>query len=274
MMKKIITMLLICSTALLVGCAKDNKTIQEDGYLESVATDTDTTVTDATSVDDPTTAEQVDTEDATTVASNEDEDTTDSVSSGHATTENRRDDDSDSPSKPTSTTEAPSAPSDPQPTEPDKPNHTHNWEPVYATRMVQQYADDGTTNDYSKPITEEKPIYEDRPVYEESPIYETHLFNNGVDVTVAIRNYNAAHGTNYVYEDCYSNSDLNAYLISLGANSNRVYSDQVQVGTERVQVGTERVQVGTETVTVGYEQLGKKEERYISGYRCSCGKTK
>ena len=274
MMKKILTMLLICSTALLVGCSKDNKTIQEDEYLESVATDTDTTVTDATSVDDPTTAGQVDTEDATTVASNEDEDTTDSVSSGHTTTENRRDDDSDSPSKPTSTTEAPSAPSDPQPTEPDKPSHTHNWEPVYATRMVQQYADDGTTNDYSKPITEEKPIYEDRPVYEESPIYETHLFNNGVDVTVAVRNYNAAHGTNYKYSDSAVVDDLFNYLYNLGATANRTYSDQVQVGTERVQVGTERVQVGTETVTVGYEQLGKKEERYISGYRCSCGKTK
>ena len=67
-------------------------------------------------------------------------------------------------------------------------------------------------------------------------------------------------------------NELFFVYISLGANSNRVYSDQVQVGTERVQVGTERVQVGTETVTVGYEQLGKKEERYISGYRCSCGK--
>ncbi len=270
MRKKIILSLTFCLAISLAccGCAKS----KNQSYDSNLSTLTDTLFgyNDA----EDTTAEQVDTEDATTVASNEDVDTTDSVSSGHATTENRRDDDSDSPSKPTSTTEAPSAPSDPQPTEPDKPNHTHNWEPVYATRMVQQYADDGTTNDYSKPITEEKPIYEDRPVYEESPIWESHLFNNGVDVTVAVRNYNAAHGTNYVYTDCYTNSDLNAYLISLGANSSRVYNEYVQVGTERVQVGTERVQVGTETVTVGYEQLGKKEEKYISGYRCSCGATK
>ena len=140
--------------------------------------------------------------------------------------------------------------------------------------MVQQYADDGTTNDYSKPITEERPIYEDRPVYEESPIYETHLFNNGVDVTVAVRNYNAANGTNYTYSHRSIIPELNNYLSGLGATSGRTYSDQVQVGTERVQVGTERVQTGTETVTVGYEQLGKKEEKYISGYRCSCGATK
>lgn len=268
MNKSLRTVIVAVSTLMilsLTGCAKSNESIStaKVGILDEVVS-TDT--------------EDTDTKDATTVASNEDEDTTDSVSSGHTTTtESHRDDGSDTPSNPRTTettTEAPSAPSDPQPTEPDKPNHTHNWEPVYATRMVQQYADDGTTNDYSKPITEEKPIYEDRPVYEESPIYETHLFNNGVDCTVAVRNYNAANGTNYVYGDRVINSDLNAYLISLGANSNRTYSDQVQVGTERVQVGTGRVQVGTETVTVGYEQLGKKEERYISGYRCSCGKTK
>lgn len=221
-----------------------------------------------------TTAEQTDTEDATTVASNENKaDTTEGTTSGQSTTESRRDND-ENPSNPGSTTEEPSAPSDPQPTEPDKPNHSHNWEPVYATRMVQQYADDGTTNDYSKPITEERPVYEDRPVYEETPVYETHIFNNGVDCTVAVRNYNAAHGTNYKYSDSAVVDDLFFYLYNLGATSNRTYSDQVQVGTERVQVGTERVQVGTETVTVGYEQLGKKEEKYISGYRCSCGATK
>lgn len=269
MRKSLKTVIVAVSTLMilnLTGCAESNKpiTTAETGIHEEVVS-SDT--------------EDTDTEDATTVTSTtEDEDTSDTISSGHTTTtESHRDDGSDTPSNPRTTettTEAPSAPSDPQPTEPDKPSHTHNWEPVYATRMVQQYADDGTTNDYSKPITEERPIYEDRPVYEESPIYETHLFNNGVDVTVAIRNYNAAHGTNYREEDRYSNSDFNAYLISLGATSNRVYSDQVQVGTERVQVGTERVQVGTETVTVGYKQLGKKEERYISGYRCSCGKTK
>ena len=264
MNKSLRTVIVAVSTLMilsLTGCAKSNESIStaKVGILDEVVS-TDT--------------EDTDTKDATTVASNEDEDTTDSVSSGHTTTENRRDDDSDGPSKPTSTTEEPSAPSDPQPTEPDKPNHTHNWEPVYSTRMVQQYADDGTTNDYSKPITEEKPIYEDRPVYEESPIYETHLFNNGVDVTVAVRNYNAAHGTNYIYADLETVDDLFNYLVSLGATGNRTYSQQVQVGTERVQVGTERVQVGTETVTVGYEQLGKKEEKYISGYKCSCGKTK
>lgn len=271
MRKKIILSLTFCLTISLAccGCAKS----KNQSYDSNLSTLTDTLFgyNDA----EDTTAEHADTEDATTVASNkDDEDTTEGTASGQSTTENRRDDDSDSPSKPTSTTEAPSAPSDPQPTEPDKPNHTHNWEPVYATRMVQQYADDGTTNDYSKPITEEKPIYEDRPVYEESPIYETHLFNNGVDVTIAMRNYNAQNGTNYRYEDRYSNMDINIYLNNLGATSGRVYSDQVQVGTERVQVGTERVQTGTETVTVGYEQLGKKEEKYISGYRCSCGKTK
>lgn len=261
-------MILLCSSLLCFGCSKNNEQAKDES---TIASEQDaSTVTDATTVDDPTTAEQVDTEEATNT---EDEDTTEGTASGQ-TTENHRDDDSDSPSKPTSTTEEPSAPSDPQPTEPDKPNHTHNWEPVYATRMVQQYADDGTTNDYSKPITEERPIYEDRPVYEESPIYETHAFNNGVDVTVAVRNYNAAHGTNYEYGDRYTIPEYNQYFIDLGATSTRVYSDQVQVGTERVQVGTERVQVGTETVTVGYEQLGKKEEKYISGYRCSCGKTK
>ena len=253
-------MILWCSSLLCFGCSKSQKQVKDES---TIASEQDaSTVTDATSVDDPTTAEQVDTEDATTVASNkDDEDTTEGTASGQSTTENRRDDDSDSPSKPTSTTEAPSAPSDPQPTEPDKPSHSHNWEPVYATRMVQQYADDGTTNDYSKPITEEK------PVYEESPVYETHAFNNGVDVTVAVRNYNAEHGTNYIYADLETVDDLFYYLRNLGATGSRVYSQQVQVGTERVQVGTE-------TVTVGYEQLGKKEEKYISGYRCSCGATK
>lgn len=261
MRKSLKTVIVAVSTLMilnLTGCAESNKpiTTAETGIHEEVVS-SDT--------------EDTDTEDATTVTSTtEDEDTSDTISSGHTTTtESHRDDGSDTPSNPRTTettTEEPSAPSE--------PGHSHNWEPVYSTRMVQQYADDGTTNDYSKPITEEKPIYEDRPVYEESPIYETHAFNNGVDVTVAIRNYNAAHGTNFEYGDRCLNMDLNIYLNNLGATSGRVYSDQVQVGTERVQVGTERVQTGTETVTVGYEQLGKKEEKYISGYICSCGKTK
>lgn len=59
--------------------------------------------------------------------------------------------------------------------------HTHKWERVYGTRMEQQYAEDGTTNDYSKPIYENKWVEG-----------ETHMF----DYAITPEMWNAKYGAN------------------------------------------------------------------------------
>lgn len=59
--------------------------------------------------------------------------------------------------------------------------HTHKWERVYGTRMEQQYAEDGTTNDYSKPIYENKWVEG-----------ETHTF----DYAITPEMWNAKYGAN------------------------------------------------------------------------------
>lgn len=80
-------------------------------------------------------------------------------------------------------------------------------------------------------------------VYEDQPIYEERWFNNGVDIDQATANYNAAHGTNYVYGDRYIIDDFNTYLNNCGATSGREYNDYVQTGTKRVKTGTKKVKV-------------------------------
>jgi hypothetical protein len=139
--------------------------------------------------------------------------------------------------------------------------HTHSWTAVYATKTVQQYASDGTTNDYNNPI------YETRDVYEDYPVYETHWFNGSVDTTVATANYNASHGTNLIYSDRYSDMDFNIYLNDLGAVNCSDYTKQVQTGTQNLKTGTEKV-------CIGYKQLGTTTEKYVDHYECSCGATK
>jgi hypothetical protein len=140
-------------------------------------------------------------------------------------------------------------------------NHTHKWTTYTKTEKVQQYADDGTTNDYSKPI------YEIEYEYKDFPVYEVHRFNGDVDVTVATANYNASHGTSYIYSDreIIGNEDFDDYLCSLGATN---YSDY----TKQVIVGTQSLQVGEKKVCVGYEQLGKKKEK-VTYKECSVCKT-
>lgn len=80
-------------------------------------------------------------------------------------------------------------------------------------------------------------------VYEDQPIYDERWFNNGVDIDKATADYNATHGTNYIYGDRYLIDDFNTYLNNCGATSGREYSEWVQVGTEKVKTGTKKVKV-------------------------------
>ena len=160
-------------------------------------------------------------------------------------------------------------------------NHTHTWvdEPVYETQDVYE-----TRDKYEdQPVYETRDKYEDQPVYEtrdkyetqdvyetrdvydEQPIYEQHWFNNGVDTTEAMNNYNASHGTNYTDGDRYTVEEVNNYLNNCGATSGRDYTQTIQVGTERVKVGTEKVKTGTKKVKVGTEKVKTGTKRVKVG---------
>lgn len=86
-------------------------------------------------------------------------------------------------------------------------------------------------------------VIKTRDKYEEQPVYEQHWFNNGVDITAATADFNAAHGTNYVSGDRCLLEDLDQYLTDCGATSGREYTQTIQVGTKKVKVGTEKVKV-------------------------------
>ena len=119
--------------------------------------------------------------------------------------------------------------------------HTHKWERVYGTRKEQQYAEDGTTNDYSKPIYENKWIEGETHTFDYAitpemwnakyganctdklKIYETHRATNQyvtqtvhdlfpehyptvgalamLDVYILIDKYNAMNGTSWTWAD-------------------------------------------------------------------------
>ena len=160
-------------------------------------------------------------------------------------------------------------------------NHTHTWidEPVYETRdkyeeqPVYETRDKYETQDVyetrdkyeTQDVYETRDKYETQDVYEDQPIYDEHWFNNGVDITAATADFNAAHGTNYVSGDRCLIDELNEYLASLGATSGREYSDWVQVGTEKVKTGTKKVKVGTERVKTGTKKVKVGTERVKTG---------
>jgi hypothetical protein len=276
-MKRTITIITIIAlfSMVLTGCG-DNKT---NTTSSDTATMTDATETDA-NAESETNENTIEADQDIASETNENEDISESdtlLANGETSTENNSSDKS-------STTQATSTPTaTPKPTTTSTPvdtsqvtteapkssttstpaatTHTHSWTAVYATKTVQQYASDGTTNDYNKPI------YETRDVYEDYPVYETHWFNGSVDTTVATANYNANHGTNLIYSDRYSDMDFNIYLNDLGAVNCSDYTKQVQTGTQSLKTGTVQV-------CVGYKQLGTTTEKYVDHYECSCGATK
>lgn len=160
-------------------------------------------------------------------------------------------------------------------------NHTHTWvdtpvyetrdkyeeQPVYETRDKYETQDVYETRDKyeTQDVYEEQPVYETRDLYTEKPVYEERWFNNGVDIDQATADYNAAHGTNYIYGDRYLIDDFNTYLNNCGATSGREYNDFVQTGTEKVKTGTEKVKVGTKKVKVGTKKVKVGTERVKTG---------
>ena len=153
-------------------------------------------------------------------------------------------------------------------------NHTHTWidEPVYETRDKYEEQPVYETRDKyeTQDVYETRDKYETQDVYEDQPIYDEHWFNNGVDITAATADFNAAHGTNYVSGDRCLIDELNEYLASLGATSGREYSDWVQVGTEKVKTGTKKVKVGTERVKTGTKKVKVGTERVQIGTKRTC----
>ena len=109
-------------------------------------------------------------------------------------------------------------------------------------------SDDNTGNDNDKKNNKKK---DDRDKHEhtwvaltyETPIYEQHEFNQGVDVTQAIRDFNTMNGTDifYTMTDVRQNKDgIRTYLVNLGVDidGNFISKDVI---------------VGYDTVTYGYE---------------------
>lgn len=146
-----------------------------------------------------------------------------------------------------------------------EPVHEHSWTPTYGTTTVQQYASDGTTNDYNKPIYGTQQVEHTREV----PVYETHQVDvNGNDITAAWENGGRTEWRN---SGCWNdyNDDLGNRSAwqswKYGTNSTR--GTQVQVGT------TTETYYETETVITGYEQLGTTSKKTITGYTCSCGES-
>ena len=142
-------------------------------------------------------------------------------------------------------------------------NHTHTWvdEPVYEEQPVYETRDKYETQD----VYETRDKYETQDVYEDQPIYDERWFNNGVDIDKATADYNATHGTNYIYGDRYLIDDFNTYLNNCGATSGREYSEWVQVGTEKVKTGTKKVKVGTEKVKTGTKKVKVGTEKVKTG---------
>lgn len=144
-------------------------------------------------------------------------------------------------------------------------SHNHSYSPTYGTTNVQQYASDGTTNDYNKPIYGTQQVEKTREV----PVYETHQVDvNGNDITAAWNNGGREEWRNSGcwndYNDDYNNMcDWQTW--KYGTLSRR--KAQVQVGT------TTETYYETEEIITGYEQLGTISKKTITGYTCSCGKS-
>ena len=150
-------------------------------------------------------------------------------------------------------------------TEAPEPTHSHSYSPTYGTTNVQQYASDGTTNDYNKPIYGTQQVEKTREV----PVYETHMIDiNDNDATANWNNYGRAEwqssGNWNDYTSDYQNMK-NWLLATIGSSA--MAKQDVQVGT------TTETYYETEEVVTGYEQLGKISKKTITGYTCSCGKS-
>lgn len=263
-MKKTITIITIIAlfSIALTGC-KDNNT---NTTSSDTATMTDATETDA-NAESETNENTIEADQDIASETNENEDISESdtlSANGEASTENNSSDKSSTTQAATTSTPAATSQTTAETSKssttstPAATTHTHSWTPVYATMEVDQLASDGTNNDYSKPIYE--------TITYETEAYEMHLFNGEVDVTAATANYNASHGTNYVYGDSVipGNDDFNDYLCSLGAIYGSTHTKQVCVGTKTV----------SEQQCVGYEKLPTRTEKYVDHYECSCGAIK
>ena len=146
-----------------------------------------------------------------------------------------------------------------------EPTHSHSYSPTYGTTNVQQYASDGTTNDYNKPIYGTQQVEKTREV----PVYETHMIDiNGNDATANWENYGRAEwqssGNWNDYASDYQN--MKTWLLAT-IGSSAMSKQDVQVGT------TTETYYETEEVVTGYEQLGTISKKTITGYTCSCGKS-
>ena len=148
--------------------------------------------------------------------------------------------------------------------------HEHKWEPVYGTVPVEvrvpQYASDGTTNDYNRPIY--KGVWKTREV----PVYEKHMFDiNGRDATKAWESGGRADWKDSGNWDNYisDTQNLRDWLrATIGSGS--TYSQDVQVGT-KTQDYLDMVVVGYSPLPATTKEVPKKT---ITAYRCSCGAKK
>ena len=146
-----------------------------------------------------------------------------------------------------------------------EPTHNHSYSPTYGTINAQQYASDGTTNDYNKPIYGTQQVEKTRKV----PVYETHKFDiNGNDATANWNNYGRAEwqASGYWSSENSDNFNFKAWLTHT-VGSDATSPQQVQVGT------TTETYYETEEVVTGYEQLGTTTKKTITGYTCNCGKS-
>lgn len=155
--------------------------------------------------------------------------------------------------------------------------HQHKWTAVKGTvtltETVQQYAKDGTTNDYDKPIYETRTRTVQKT--KEVPVYENHQFDiNGRDATKAWENGGREEWKNSGnWNDNNSDKQNMRDWLKATVGSGSTYTDKVQVGTK-----TETYDTTEEyQEVVGYQQLGtttkKTTVEAITGFTCSCGAT-
>ena len=271
--KKIVFIILCCSILLIVLVTifiittKRNSNETTDNKQASSTTETTESTEDTTAEDVLTT--ESDNKDDDTVVSNTGSNngsntpTSEDIRNGDVTVsdESRNTTESTTQSTESRTTQTTTESTTVAP----EPTHNHNYSPTYGTINVQQYASDGTTNDYNKPIYGTQQVEKTREV----PVYETHMIDiNGNDATANWNNYGRAEwqssGNWNDYTSDYQN--MKTWLLAT-IGSSAMSKQDVQVGT------TTETYYETEEVVTGYKQLGTVSKKTITGYTCSCGKS-
>lgn len=271
--KKIVFIILCCSILLIVLVTifiittKRNSNETTDNKQASSTTETTESTEDTTAEDVLTT--ESDNKDDDTVVSNTGSNngsntpTSEDIRNGDVTVsdESRNTTESTTQSTESHTTQTTTESTTVAP----EPTHSHSYSPTYGTINVQQYASDGTTNDYNKPIYGTQQVEKTREV----PVYETHMIDiNDNDATANWNNYGRAEwqssGNWNDYTSDYQN--MKTWLLAT-IGSSAMSKQDVQVGT------TTETYYETEEVVTGYKQLGTISKKTITGYTCSCGKS-